>query len=171
MSPRGQLLVLDELCAEDMGISQFARDVLKPHMTNAWRGYAFVAVGDPSGNRRAESDEKTCFMELAEAGIAAVPAISNDFLKRREAVAKYLTKLIDGKGGMLVHPRCTKIRKGFLGGYCYKRLQMAGEKYRDVAEKNQYSHPHDGLQYAALFTQFLDTASFVKKIKYTEKVV
>jgi len=171
MSPRGQLLVLDELCAEDMGISQFARDVLKPHMTNAWRGYAFVAVGDPSGNRRADSDEKTCFMELAEAGISAVPAISNDFLKRREAVAKYLTKLIDGKGGMLVHPRCAKIRKGFLGGYCFKRLQMAGEKYRDVADKNQYSHPHDALQYAALFTQFLDTASFVKKIKYTEKVV
>jgi len=171
MSPKGQFLVLDELCAEDMGISQFARDVLKPHMTNAWRDYSFAAVGDPAGTRRAESDEKTCFMELAEAGIAAVPAISNDFLKRREAVAKYLTRLVGGKAAFLVHPRCTRVRKGFMGGYCYRRLQMAGEKYRDVAEKNLYSHPHDALQYAALFTQFLDTASFTEKIEYKEKVI
>jgi hypothetical protein len=168
LSPRGQLLILDELCAQDMGISQFARDVLKPHLATEWRGYEFQAVGDPSGNSRAESDEKTCFMELAEQGIPASPAISNDFLKRREAVAKYLTRLSDGKPALLVHPRCTRVRKGFMGGYCYKRLQVGGEKYRDVADKNQYSHPHDALQYAALYMQFIDTMSFVQPIKYKE---
>jgi hypothetical protein len=171
LSPRGQLLVLDELCAEDMGISQFARDVLKPHLQTTWNGYGFSAVGDPAGNRRAESDEKTCFMELAEQGIAASPAISNDFLKRRESVAKYLTRLTDGKPTLLVHPRCTRVRKGFMGGYCFKRLQVGGEKYRDVADKNAYSHPHDALQYACLHTLFLDTMSFVQKIDYKEAVV
>jgi hypothetical protein len=170
LSPRGQLLVLDELCAEDMGISQFARDVLKPHLQTNWHGYSFGAVGDPAGNRRAESDEKTCFMELAEQGIAASPAISNDFLKRRESVAKYLTRLTDGRPTLLVHPRCTRVRKGFMGGYCFKRLQVGGEKYRDVADKNAYSHPHDALQYACLHTQFLDTMSFIQKIEYKERV-
>lgn len=171
LSSRGQLLVLDELCAEDMGIAQFARDVLKPYLSTQWRDYAFQAIGDPAGNSRAESDEKTCFMELAEAGIAATPAPSNDFLKRREAVAKYLTRLTDGKPAFIVHPRCNKVRKGFMGGYCYRRIQAGGERYRDVAEKNQYSHPHDALQYAALYTQFVDSASFMKKIEYLEKVV
>jgi hypothetical protein len=171
LSPRGQLLVLDELCAEDMGISQFARDVLKPHLQTTWNGYSFSAVGDPTGNKRAESDEKTCYMELAEQGIAASPAISNDFLKRRESVAKYLTRLSDGKPTLLVHPRCTRVRKGFMGGYCFKRLQVAGEKHRDVADKNLYSHPHDALQYACLYTQFLDTMSFIQKIEYKERVI
>jgi hypothetical protein len=171
LSARGQLLVLDELCAEDMGISQFARDVLRPHLQTAWNGYTFQAVGDPAGNSRAESDEKTCFMELAEQGIPASPAISNDFLKRREAVAKFLTRLIDGKAALLVHPRCTNIRKGFMGGYCYKRLQVSGERYRDVPDKNSYSHPHDALQYAALYTQFMDNLSFVKPIQYKDKVL
>jgi hypothetical protein len=171
LSPRGQLLVLDELCSEDMGISQFARDVLKPHLQTTWNGYGFSAVGDPTGNRRAESDEKTCYMELAEQGIPASPAISNDFVKRREAVAKYLTRLSDGKPTLLVHPRCTRVRKGFMGGYCFKRLQVGGEKYRDVADKNSYSHPHDALQYAALYTEFVDSMNFVKKIDYRERNV
>jgi hypothetical protein len=171
LSPRGQLLVLDELCSEDMGISQFARDVLKPHLQTTWNGYGFSAVGDPTGNRRAESDEKTCYMELAEQGIPASPAISNDFIKRREAVAKYLTRLSDGKPTLLVHPRCTRVRKGFMGGYCFKRLQVGGEKYRDVADKNAYSHPHDALQYAALYTEFVDSMNFVKKIDYRERNV
>ena len=171
LSPRGQLLVLDELCAEDMGISQFARDVLKPHLATVWGDYAFNAVGDPAGTRRADGDEKTCFQALADEGIAAAPAVSNDFLKRREAVAKYLTRLTDGKPALVVHPRCTRVRKGFMGGYCFKRLQVGGEKYRDVADKNQYSHPHDALQYAALYTQFMDTESFNKPIRYKEVYV
>ena len=171
LSARGQLLVLDELCSEDMGISQFARDVLKPHLQTNWAGYQYSAVGDPAGNRRAESDEKTCFMELAEQGIAATPAMTNDFTARREAVAKYLLRLTDGKPALVVSPKCVNVRKGFMGGYCYRRLQVGGEKYRDVADKNKYSHPHDALQYVALFTQFVDSASFVKPIKYREKVV
>lgn len=171
LSPRGQLLIHDELCAEDMGISQFARDVLKPYLATNWAGFGFQAVGDPAGNSRAESDEKTCFMELAEQGIPASPAISNDFLKRREAVAKYLTRLTDGKAAFLLHPRCQTLRKGFLGGYCYKRLQVSGERYRDVPDKNRFSHPQDALQYAALHTQFMDSLSFVKPIQYKDKVL
>lgn len=169
--PRGGLLVLDELCSENMGISQFARDVLKPHLAMHWREYGYVAVGDPAGNRRAESDEKTCFMELAEAGIAASPALTNDFIARREAVAKYLNGLSGGRPTFLLHPRAMILRKGFLGGYAYRRIQASGERYRDVPEKNAYSHPQDALQYAALYSQFLDTASFSAPISYREKIL
>jgi hypothetical protein len=58
-----------------------------------------------------------------------------------------------------------------MGGYCYKRLQVSGERYRDVPDKNSYSHPHDALQYAALYTQFMDNLSFVKPIQYKDKVL
>lgn len=171
LSARGQLLIHEELCGEDMGIAQFARDILRPALATRWPDFGFQAFGDPAGNSRAQSDEKTCFMALAEAGIPACPAMSNEFVPRREAVARYLTRLTDGHPAFLLHPRCTRLRKGFMGGYCYRRLAVAGEKYRDAPDKNQYSHPHDALQYLALGTQFAESLSFVRKIEYKEKVV
>jgi len=168
VTPRGQLRVLADLLGDDMGIRQFARDSVKPFLAMHFPGYKFQATGDPAGNRRADSDEKTCFMELAEAGIPAMPAITNEFLARREAVARYLTTLIDGIPGLVVSPEAKLIRKGFNGGYHYKRIQVTGEeRYKDVPEKNSYSHPHDALQYAALFSKTFHAAQdFGKKIEY-----
>jgi hypothetical protein len=168
VTPRGQLRVFADLLGDDMGIRQFARDAVKPFLAMNFPGYKIQATGDPAGNRRADSDEKTCFMELAEAGIPAMPAITNEFLARREAVAGYLTKLIDGEPGLAVHPDARFIRKGFNGGYHYKRVQVTGtERYRDVPEKNDMSHPHDALQYMALFSKTYHSAQdFGKKIEY-----
>jgi len=43
------------------------------------------------------------------------------------------------------------LRKGFLGRYQYRRVKVSGsaERYHDEPEKNEYSHPHDALQYVA----------------------
>lgn len=171
ITPRGQLRVLADLLGEDMGIRQFARDAVKPFLAMNFPGYKIQATGDPAGNRRADSDEKTCFMELAEAGIPASPAITNEFLARREAVARYLTTLIDGVPGIAVSPNAKIIRKGFNGGYHYKRIQVTGEdRYKDVPEKNSYSHPHDALQYVCLFSKtYEDAKDFGKKIEYPKQ--
>lgn len=168
VSPRGQLLVLDELFAKDMGIRQFARDVVRPHLALNYGTYGFQAAGDPSGMSKRDTDEKTCFMELAEEGIACVPASTNAFVGRREAVAKYLTRMVDGQPAMIVDPKCDLIRRGFNGRYQYKRLQVVGEeRYRDVADKNDFSHLHDALQYAALHSLNVNTSEgWSQPIKY-----
>ncbi len=168
VSPRGQLLILNDITSENMGIRQFANDIVKPFLSMNYPRYTIYAVGDPAGNARKDTDEKTCFMELAEAGIPCMPAITNNFQARREAVAGYLTKLIDGQPALIVSPEAKAIRKGFNGGYCFKRVQVSGdEKYRDMPDKNSYSHPHDALQYAALYTQTMKlSADFGKKIDY-----
>ncbi len=170
VSPRGQLIVLDELFAKDMGIRQFARDVVRPHLAIEYPGFAFQAVGDPAGMSKRDTDEKTCFMELAEEGIPAAPASTNSFVGRREAVAKYLTRMMDGKPGLIVDPKCDMIRRGFNGRYQYKRLQVVGtERYKDVPDKNDYSHLHDALQYAALYSQTMNNSSeWAQPIKYPE---
>jgi hypothetical protein len=50
-----------------------------------------------------------------------------------------------------VDPKCKVVRKGFNGGYKYRRIQVTGEeRYTDEPMKNAYSHPHDALQYLAL---------------------
>jgi hypothetical protein len=171
VSPRGQLLVLAELFGKDMGIRQFARDVVKPFLSLNFHGYSIQAAGDPAGMARSDTDEKTCFMELAEEGIACVPATTNSFVGRREAVAKYLTRLVDGQPALLVDPGCDMIRRGFNGRYQYRRLQVVGEeRYKDVPDKNDYSHLHDALQYAALHSQNMNLGSdWAKKIDYGKK--
>lgn len=168
VSPRGQLHVLAELFAKDMGIRQFARDVVRPFLAMNFHGYGFQAAGDPAGMSRSDTDEKTCFMELAEEGIACVPALSNSFIARREAVAKYLTRLVDGRPALLVDPECDMIRRGFNGRYQYRRLQVVGaERYKDVPDKNEFSHLHDALQYAAMHSQNMDhSADWSSPIKY-----
>lgn len=170
ISPRGQLLVLGELFAKDMGIRQFARDVVRPHLALTYNGYTFQACGDPAGVARKDTDEKTCFMELAEEGIACVPASTNSFVGRREAVAKYLTRMVDGKPCFMVDPSCDMIRRGFNGRYQYKRLQVVGEeRYRDVPDKNDFSHLHDALQYAALYSLNMNqSAEWSQPIKYPQ---
>jgi len=154
-----------------MGIRQFARDIVKPYLALNFPKHSIQAVGDPAGVARKDTDEKTCFMELAEEGIAAVPASTNAFVGRREAVAKYLTKLIDGKPGLLVDPSCEMVRRGFNGRYQYKRLQVVGEdRYRDVPDKNDYSHLHDALQYAALHSLTMNNSQeWSKPIPYPKK--
>jgi hypothetical protein len=43
------------------------------------------------------------------------------------------------------------------------------DRYRDVPEKNDYSHPHDALQYMALFSKTYHSAQdFGKKIVYPQ---
>lgn len=150
MSPKGQLLILDELIAEDMGIRQFASEVVKPLLLNKYSGCKFDSIGDPAGVNRAQTDERTCFQELLEVGIASEPAETNDFLPRRESVAFFLNRMASGEPGFVLDPSCRILRKGFLGGYRYERLKVAGERYRDRPVKDKFSHPHDALQYLCL---------------------
>lgn len=150
LSPRGQLIILDELVAENMGIRQFATEVVVPYLSSNYAKFSIHSTGDPAGVQRAQSNESTCLDELREAGIPTEPAWTNEFTARRESVAGFMNKMVDGKPGFLISPKCRMLRKGFLGGYCYKRIQVSGTKFRDVPDKNEYSHPHDGLQYLAL---------------------
>jgi hypothetical protein len=160
-SPRGQLRVLDELVSDNMGVERFARDVVKPFLARPkYQKCSFHGVGDPAGAARAQSDETTCFQLLENEGIFASPAPSNSFQIRREAVAWFLSKMVDGAPGMLLSPTCKVLRKGFLGDYHYRKLKISsGERFAETPEKNDASHPHDGLQYICSFLRAQTAAS------------
>jgi len=151
-TPRGQLRVLDELVSEDMGIERFSRDVVKPFlMTEKYQGCSFCGVGDPAGGQRSQTDETTCFHILNYQGLPTDPAPSNSFQIRREAVVWFMTKMVDGEPGFLMSLTCQILRKGFLSGYHYRRLKVkvygGSDRYTETPEKNEFSHPHDALQY------------------------
>ena len=63
----------------------------------------------------------------------------------------FLGRLIDGQPGLIIHPQCQMLRKGMGGGYAYRRVQVSGEeRYRDVPDKNMYSHVCEAAQYMML---------------------
>lgn len=147
---RGKWMILGELVAEDMGIIRFT-EALKRDLAMRFPNQQYMIYGDPSGDYRAQTDERTPFQILRQAGIKAFPAGNNDVSLRIEAVAAPLNRMIDGQAGMLIDPRCVNLIKGFRGGYGYRRMQVSGaERYEDKPEKNKYSHIHDALQYAMI---------------------
>lgn len=138
---------IDEVVTEDMGTTRFA-EVLGAHITRHYPGYDLEIWGDPAGDDRAQTDENTPFKILKAAGIEAKKCFTNDPTIRRDAVAVPFGRLIDGKPGLMISPKCKVTRKGLAGGYCYRRVQIAGdERYHDKPDKNRYSHPVEAGEY------------------------
>lgn len=151
ITPHGQLRVLRELVCERGGIKQFATDAVIPTLNRLFRGMPIASWGDPAGVQASQADEQTCIGMLGNLGITTSPAPTNDFIPRRQAVLDRLTRMVDGKPAIILDPSCTMLRKGFLGGYKFERVQVSGEeRYREMPCKNMYSHIHDSLQYACL---------------------
>lgn len=150
-TPRGQLMILKEIISEDMGIRQFTNDVVRPILTNEYAGFQRHSMGDPAGQIRSQVDERTCIQELLEAGIPTLPAPTNDWIPRRESVAYFLTRMVDGGPGMLLDPSCSTLRRGFNGRYRYERIKTNGAaRYRERPVKDEFSHPMDALQYLCM---------------------
>lgn len=149
--PNGRWLWHSELVTEDMGTVRFAEEVRRI-IKERYANFTFETfTGDPAGDIRAQTDETTPFQILRANQIPANPAPTNDFIKRREAVAYYLNRMVDGQPGLLIHPQCRYLRKGMSGGYHYRRVQVAGdERYRDVPDKTIYSHVCEAGQYLML---------------------
>ena len=144
--PNGRWLILQELVCFDMGISRFS-NLLKHEIAKNYKGYDVDIYGDPSGDFRAQTDETTPFQILRQNGLRGKPAPSNDIALRIESVETALGRLIDKKAGFLLDNRCINLKKGFNGGYYYRRLQTSGNRYDEKPYKNRYSHIHDALQY------------------------
>lgn len=140
---------IDELVTDDMGAVRFA-DNLSALMRGRFQGCQFKVYGDPSGDSRSQVDERTPIKVLKAAGIPCVPAPTNDPLVRREAVARHMSRLtMTGKPGIVVSSDCKMLRKAWMGGYCFRRLQVVGdERFTDRPDKNMYSHIAEAAEYA-----------------------
>lgn len=145
-TPRGQLKIIKEFCSSDMFLERFLDNVIVPYISKNLQGYKIIALGDPAGVNR-ESNGNTAIGIIKSRKIAAIPASTNVITKRLAAIDGFLTRMIDGMPGLVVsRTGCPTIRKGFNEKYQWKVI--GGEKFPD---KNEYSHPMDGLQYACLY--------------------
>lgn len=150
--PLGQWRVLDELVSKRMGAKQLALALAPKLAPYSAGGYSFEIVGDPSGEAGSSIDhEQTVFTVLRANGINARPCLTNDPVMRREAGRAPMMRMTDGDPGLLVHPRCQKLRKALGGKFQMKRVQTGGdEKYHDKPDKNEYSHIAEAYEYMVL---------------------
>jgi hypothetical protein len=151
-TPAGQWRWIAELVGQDMGIVRFSEH-LNRLLAEWFAGYHIDgAWGDPAGRQRSQVDERAALSVLRQhTSINFRAAPSNDYGLRREAVAAVLNRLVDGQPGLLVSPACKTARKGMAGGYCYRRVQVAGDaRYVDKPDKNIYSHVCEAAQYMML---------------------
>ncbi len=154
LSPRGQIRILKEYTAEDLGIRTFAKNVVLPQLSIDFV-YSKIgeSEGDPAGTAGdAIMEELSCIGELNNLGIKTNPAQTNDIDVRISSVRYFLNTMIDGQPGLILdRDKCPILRKGFINGYHFKRMSISGdERYQEKPNKNRFSHPHDALQYGLM---------------------
>lgn len=147
----GELRILDELVTDRMGLKFFAEGAVIPLLSSKYKGYQVISTCDPAGAAETSNDQLSNVEQLNKLGIPTRIARTNDPEQRWEAVRWFLSRMAGGQPGFLLDKGAVKLRKGFNGGYRFRSVTANGaQRFIDVAEKNQYSHPHDGLQYLCL---------------------
>ena len=148
IDPMGRFLTYACLTSDGMGTLRFCREKLKPMLANRFPGMPVLVIGDPAGQQRAQTDERSVFDILKAEGFRVVAAKTNSVVARLSAVDKLLTRVVDGKPAMLIDPECRDLINALRGGYRYK-VKSSGD-VEDKPEKNKYSHIADAFQYACL---------------------
>lgn len=149
--PDGRWIIVDEVVTDNSGVVRFAETLAKYVGTHYPDFSIGMGYGDPAGDARG-SDERTAFDIMREyTGWDWKPAPSNDIPIRLEVVMNCLNRMVDGKPGILLSPKCKTLRKGFNGSYCYAPFRTGnGRRFHDKPAKNVWSHIQDALQYLLL---------------------
>lgn len=146
----GRVVVHHAIIADGMGALRFIREKLKPLLVNKFAGHSVAIIIDPAAFQRAQTDERTVADIFTAEGFALRPAATNAITARLAAVEKYLTRVVDGKFGIMISQEgAAPLVSALRGRYRYK-VNTKG----DADEKPEKSHPWsdvaDALQYVCL---------------------
>lgn len=146
---QGRLLIFESVISDGMGALRFSREKLKPLLAQRFPGMSSIIIGDPAGQQRAQTDERTVFDVLRNEGFLVRPARTNSISARISAVDAFLTRTIDSKPALLIDPAAEALISAFSGKYRYK-IKATGE----VEDKPDKTHPWsdiaDSAQYVCL---------------------
>jgi hypothetical protein len=144
------LTLLDELPATDESLEDFLDEQILPLIRSKYNGYTVIACGDPAGGARSSINKMTSIGVMRARGIKTYPAITNAFVKRKEAVDWFLGR----DEGLQIDPRLTHTIEAFGAGYVWKEIKNSKGLHLDVADKNEFSHIADAVQYLCLYARY-----------------
>ena len=150
--PNGQWRIPFELVPGRMGAARFGRAIKQFLAEHAPGARIRHVTADPSSFYGADKEggEFTWVETVSEIlEMPIEPAPTNELGFRLDAVREPLGYLIDGSTpGFVISPACRILRKGFNSHYRYRKIRMGQtERVQEVPDKNDFSHPHDALQY------------------------
>jgi len=61
-----------------------------------------------------------------------------------------LTRMSEGRPALQVSPSCPTLIAALDGGWHYRRMKVAGERYAEEPEKDEYSDPPDAFGYGIM---------------------
>jgi hypothetical protein len=146
---RGRWMVLHELIGRDMGAKTFA-PMLKRELAQIFPDLPFTIWGDPSGDFKGQNDEQVPFQIFRANRLPIREAPSILFSVRLQSIEAVLTRMGDGLPAFSVSPTCTTLIAALDGGWHYRRMKVAGERYAEEPEKDEYSDPCDALGYGLM---------------------
>lgn len=139
---KGRWLILGELTTNNTGTERFM-ELLIPHLKQTFPDNKVYEVwGDPAGQQRAQTDERTCFQVVRSHGFTIRPGAQSLEI-RLGSVRRVLSRV----GGVLIDPSCKMLIRGFHGEYKYRRIQGTEGRFDPKPEKNSVSHIHDALNH------------------------
>lgn len=148
--PLGGIRLLEEITPTDVSLEDFLDTYVIPTINSNYSKMKIYIVGDPAGRGRSANDKRTPFDILKTRNFHGIPAITNSFIPRKEAVDYFLNRT----DGLLISSDLTMVREGFLGQYAYSRLVGSKGQYKPTPDKNDHSHVMDTVQYLCLFARF-----------------
>ncbi|MCR9093446.1 MAG: TerL [bacterium] len=148
---QGRTVAIAEFYDEDISAQSYAPE-LKLWLDRKFKGLPIGGGwGDPAGGDGNQSTDLTPIQIMCDNGIPIEPAPTNDPLLRRGAVRGPLKRMaFDGLPSLFVSPDCRMLRKGLMGGYCYRKLRTVDGHYSEKPDKNEYSHLVEALEYLEL---------------------
>jgi hypothetical protein len=142
--------ILAEMQGHNESAVTFAPKV-KRFLETHYRGFQFCAFGDPKGQDKTQTDERTAYDIFRASGInmQASPVKQNLIETRIAAVDSILGQLHDGRPRLQISPSCRTLIAGMSGAYCYER-KLRSSEVKTEPSKNRFSHLCDALQYVLI---------------------
>lgn len=146
----GRLVVYDAKISDGMGALRFVREVIKPLLVNKFPGRRAVVIIDPAAFQRVQTDERTVADIWRNEGFTVKPARSNAVAARIAAVDKFLTRIVDGKYGLVLDPvDAAPLVQALAGKYRYK-INTKGVRDETPEKSHPWSDVADAFQYLCL---------------------
>ncbi len=146
----GRLIIYDAIISDGMGALRFVRERLKPLLSNKFPGRKSLVIIDPAAFQRVQTDERTVADIYKAEGFTIKPARTNSIAARIAAVEKFLTRVVDGKYGLIVDPdSANPLVQALAGKYRYK-INTKGVKDEKPEKSHPWSDIADAFQYMCL---------------------
>ena len=133
---RGKWILLSELIGDNESAERFAPRV-KNHLSQFYPGMPAEFWGDPRGGDGNQANEETAFDVFQRLGMIVLKATEDNSPELRRSTVE---SVLERRNGFGINPKCLVAKRGFAGGYHYRKIKGLAGMYSPKPVKNAYSH-------------------------------